>query len=78
VPGPRAELAPEPHTSFAESASRVLRLRGDPVNVTRRHHRLTGIRTSDRIISMFTAMARSLLSTEDSIATPCSVNAYGA
>jgi hypothetical protein len=41
--GPRAELAPEPHTSFAESAFRVLRLRGDPVNVTRRHHRLTGV-----------------------------------
>ena len=36
------------------------------------------IRTNDRMISMFTAMARSLLSTEDSIATPCSVNAYGA
>ena len=36
------------------------------------------IRTNDRMISMFTAMARSLLSTDDSIATPCSVNAYGA
>jgi hypothetical protein len=32
-------------------------------------------RTKARMISMFTAMARGLRSTEDSIATPCSVKA---
>ena len=36
------------------------------------------IRTNDLMISIFTAMARTLLSTDVSIATPCSVNAYGA
>jgi hypothetical protein len=34
-------------------------------------------RTKARMISTFTAMARGLLSTLDSMATPCSVNAYG-
>ena len=32
-------------------------------------------RTKVRMISMFTATARGLVSTEDSIATPCSVKA---